>query len=488
MGSGPACASWTAVPEPPACQRTGYPSREARRPTWKDSSRRPWSGGRRSGRPAISSRPTAANRPRFSTWWTGTARWDDPSAPGGRRCGPRWRTRWSVRWRSASRTCWCGGSTCSTRRATRPSRRRARSRIGWRRHWAGTRRAVRRRWRRTWSWRSDPAPSRRKRRRPGNPCSSAPSPEAPDVVVQHEELLEHRHAFAFPAELGEQLPQPTTSRHVEPERLGEILLRMRRGVRGDVVRERGSDAPALEVDPLRVGDAVRLAHLPERPPEPPGSGERPIVIEEGVPQFVQDQPGQHVPRDLVAPPSLAGHVPALDLDNLGGPVRHAGNARPQQHAVVPILQTADDQELPRTAQRLADQVAPGGIFAAPRADVHPVVYALVAVRADVLELLVAPLLRAPAPGTRAHWVHHAAAAPPLAAPVVPEPFRGLERLGARVPVGDVATAPGTKREAVRHHPAAVVALRAGLLGGVAPLEPAAAVRAVRPEALHFRRA
>src|SRR5213079_100287 len=34
---------------------------------------------------------------------------------------------------------------------------------------------------------------------------SAPSPEAPDVVVQHQELLEHRHALAFAAELGEQL-------------------------------------------------------------------------------------------------------------------------------------------------------------------------------------------------------------------------------------------------------------------------------------------
>src|SRR5882762_4475961 len=340
------------------------------------------------------------------------------------------------------------------------------------------------------SWWSDPAPSPRKRRRSGNPDRprSAPPSEAPDVVVQDKELLEHRHAFAFPAELGEQLAQPPPPRDVEPERLGEILLRVRRGVRGDVVRERGGDAPALEVDPLRVGDAVRLAHLSEGPPEPPGPGERPVVIEEGVPQLVQNQPGQHVPRDLVAPPSLAGHVAALDLDDLGRPVRHAGNSRPQQHAVIPILQAADDQELPRPAQRLADQVAPGGVFAAPRADVHPIVHALVAVRADVLELLVAPFLRAPAPGARSHWVHHAAAAAPLAAPVVFEPLWGLQRFGARIAVGDVATAPGAEREAVRHHPAAVVALRAGLFGAVAPLEPATAVRAIRPEALHLRRA
>src|SRR6266571_2783335 len=317
---------------------------------------------------------------------------------------------------------------------------------------------------------------------------SAPSPEAPDVVVQHQELLEHRHALAFAAELGEQLAQPPATRDVKTERLGEILLRVRRGVRGDVVRQGGGDTATLKVDPLRVGHAVRLAYLPEGPPESPGPGERPIVIEEGVPQLVQNQSGQHVPRDLVAPPPLAGHVAALDLDDLGGPVRHTGNAGAQEHAVVPILEAADDQQLPRPPQRLADQIAPGGVFAAPRADVHPIVHALVAVRADVLELLVAPFLRAPAPGARPHRVHHAAAAAPLAAPVILEPLGGLERLRARVPVGDVATAPGAVREAVRHHPTAVVTLRAGLLGGVAPLEPATAVRAIRPKPLHFGRA
>src|SRR5213592_4061421 len=283
-------------------------------------------------------------------------------------------------------------------------------------------------------------------------------------------------------------PQPPTTRDVEPERLGEILLRVRRGVRGDVVRQGGGDTATLEVDPFRVGHAVRLAYLPEGPPESPGPGERPIVIEEGVPQLVQNQSGQHVPRDLVTPPPLAGHVAALDLDDLGRPVRHTGNAGAQEHAVVPILEAADDQQLPRPPQRLAYQIAPGGVFAAPRADVHPIVHALVAVRADVLELLVAPFLRAPAPGARPHRVHHAAAAAPLAAPVILEPLGGLERLRARVPVGDVATAPGAVREAVRHHPTAVVTLRAGLLGGVAPLEPATAVRAIRPKPLHFGRA
>src|SRR5689334_21492762 len=169
-------------------------------------------------------------------------------------------------------------------------------------------------------------------------------------------------------------------------------------------------------------------------------------------------------------------------------MRHARYAWPQQYPVVPILETPNDQELAHSPQGLADQVASRGVLAAPRADVHPIVHALVAMRADVLELLIAPFLRASAPGTKAHRVHHAATAAPLAARVVLEALGGLERLRARILVGDVATAPGAEREAVGHHPAAVVALRARLLGRVAPLEPAAAVRAVRPEALHFGRA
>src|SRR2546429_9214532 len=69
------------------------------------------------------------------------------------------------------------------------------------------------------------------------------------------------------------------------------------------------------------------------------------------------------------------------------------------------------------------------VFAAPWADVHPDVHALVAMGADVLKLLVAPFLRAPAPGAGAHRVHHAAAATPLAASMVLEPLGGFERLG-----------------------------------------------------------
>src|SRR5207244_6531603 len=77
---------------------------------------------------------------------------------------------------------------------------------------------------------------------------------------------------------------------------------------------------------------------------------------------------------------------------------------------------------------------------------------------------------------------------PTTAAVIQEPLGRLERLGARVCVGDVAPAPGAVREAVGHHPAAVVALRARLFRRIAPLEPAPTVGAVRPEARHLGRA
>src|SRR5260370_11518232 len=107
-------------------------------------------------------------------------------------------------------------------------------------------------------------------------------------------------------------------------------------------------------------------------------------------------------------------------------------------------------------------------------------------RAAVLEPpLVEQLLGRATAGAGPHRVHHPAAAPPLAAPVVGEPLGGLEGLGARVLVGDVAAAPGAEREAVRHHPAAVVALGAGSLRGVTPLEPPTPVRTDRPKTLEL---
>src|SRR5437016_3166140 len=162
--------------------------------------------------------------------------------------------------------------------------------------------------------------------------------------------------------------------------------------------------------------------------------------------------------------------------------RHAGT---QQHAVMPISEARHDEQLPHAPQRLADEIAARGILPAPGADVHPVIHSLVAVRAEVLEPIIAPALVPATPRAMAHRVHHAAAAAPLAAPVVAEPLRRLEWLGARVPVRDVPAAPRTEREAVRHDPAAVVALRARHPGRVAPLQAAPAVGAIRPEALEL---
>src|SRR3989449_2148397 len=138
---------------------------------------------------------------------------------------------------------------------------------------------------------------------------------------------------------------------------------------------------------------------------------------------------------------------------------------------------------------LVDQVAPGHVLAAPGAHLHPVVHAPVAVRADVLEpVAVAPLLRPAAPRTGPHRVHHPAPASPATAALILESLGRLERLRARVAVANVPPAPGAVREAVRHHPAAVVALGARLLRRIAPLEPSAAVRAERPKALQLRHA
>src|SRR2546426_11166418 len=108
---------------------------------------------------------------------------------------------------------------------------------------------------------------------------------------------------------------------------------------------------------------------------------------------------------------------------------------------------------------LADQVLAGGILPAPGTPVHPVVDALVAVGADVLELVVAPLLGPAAPGAVAHRIHHAAAAAPAAAAVELESPPRPERRRARGPVRDVPPAPRAMGEAVRDEPAALVTPR-----------------------------
>src|SRR5206468_10599131 len=72
---------------------------------------------------------------------------------------------------------------------------------------------------------------------------SSPPPQAPDEIPQDEELFEHRHALPLTPELGEQLPQPASPRHVEAERLGEILQWLCRRVCGDVDQQgRGHSA------------------------------------------------------------------------------------------------------------------------------------------------------------------------------------------------------------------------------------------------------
>src|SRR5207244_10502169 len=103
---------------------------------------------------------------------------------------------------------------------------------------------------------------------------------------------------------------------------------------------------------LGVGHTVRLAYFAEGAAEPTGACERPIVVQERVPELVENQSGEHVPGDLVAPP-FTGDVAALDLDDLGGAVRHARDAGAQQHAVVPPLEASDHEQLAHPAQCLA---------------------------------------------------------------------------------------------------------------------------------------
>src|SRR5258705_12789240 len=100
-------------------------------------------------------------------------------------------------------------------------------------------------------------------------------------------------------------------------------------------------------------------------------------------------------------------------------------------------------------------------------------------------MIVAPRLRAAAPGAEPHRIHHAATAAPVAARVELEALRRLERLLARVLVLDVAPAPGTERRRIGHHPTAVGAFRARLAVDVFPLEPPTAAGAVAPEAIQL---
>src|SRR2546427_12523790 len=100
---------------------------------------------------------------------------------------------------------------------------------------------------------------------------------------------------------------------------------------------------------------------------------------------------------------------------------------------MPVLDPRRHEQPARPGERLADEVLSGGILAAPGTPVHPVVHALVAVGADVLELVVAPLLGPAAPRAVAHRIHHTTAATPAAAaagtvtPPGPERPRGVRK-------------------------------------------------------------
>src|SRR5712671_4564961 len=203
-----------------------------------------------------------------------------------------------------------------------------------------------------------------------------------------------------------------------------------------------------------------------------------------VAELVQQQTGQHVPGDLVAAP-LAGDIAAVELDHLRRPGRNAGDAGPQCDAVVPIADTGHDQQPPRASQRARDEIASRGVLAAPRASRHPVVHAPIAVRAGVLEMIVPPGLRPPAPRAEPHRIHHAAAAAPIAAGVEFESLRRLQRLVARARVLNVAPTPRTERRRIRYHPSAIRALRVRLTLRIGPLQPPAAARTVAPEPLQL---
>ena len=185
---------------------------------------------------------------------------------------------------------------------------------------------------------------------------------------------------------------------VEPERLREILLRVLGRVGADVVPRGDRDAPALEVHPGVVHRAVGLVHLAEGAAEATGAGPVPVVVQEAVAQLVGDETDEHGPGDLVLPP-LAHDVALLDLDDLRIARVHARDAGPEQHPVAPVADPAHQQQPAHPGERPGNEVAPGGVVAAPRAGVHPVVHPAAAVGAVALEQIrLVPVLRPPAPG------------------------------------------------------------------------------------------
>src|SRR6185295_5256388 len=110
---------------------------------------------------------------------------------------------------------------------------------------------------------------------------------------------------------------------------------------------------------------------------------------------VGEEADEHGPGDLVPPPP-AHDVALLDLDSLGPPRVDARDARAEEDPVAPVADPAHEQQPADARERPGDQVAPGGVLAAPGADVHPVVHAAVAVGTLALEVvlvLLRPALR-----------------------------------------------------------------------------------------------
>src|SRR2546423_12722459 len=98
--------------------------------------------------------------------------------------------------------------------------------------------------------------------------------------MQHQKLLVDPHTFALPSELAEQLPQPATASHIETKRLGEILLRVCRGVRAHIIGQRRRDPAPLEIHPVLIRHAVGFPYFAKGAAESTAPRPRPMVIQE----------------------------------------------------------------------------------------------------------------------------------------------------------------------------------------------------------------
>src|SRR3954451_7907774 len=313
----------------------------------------------------------------------------------------------------------------------------------------------------------------------------APSAERAHVVMQDQKLLEQNDAFPLSTELTEEIAQSAAAGDIESEGFGKVLLRVLGGIRADVVRGCDRNAPALEVDPGIVHAAVGLVHLTEGPPELTGAGPVPVMVQEAVAQLVSDEAHEHGPGNFV-PPALADDVALLDLHHVGVLRIHTRYPGPKKNPIVPILDSADQQEATDAGERPRDQVSTSGIPAAPGAGVHQIIHPTAAVRAFALEQpFLVPLLRTATPGTIGHGILNPAAASPVAARILPKSSRRLERFVARVTFFvNVGATPRAEGERIRDRPAALVAFGSRQRSEIAPAVRSAALRAESHVPLH----